>query len=67
MNDAPDFDLQKEPEIARPSRPHRRSFAPLIAVVLILAVAVAAFFYLRREEAASPSADGTASTEETVP
>lgn len=67
MNDAPDFDLQKEPEIARPSRPHRRSFAPLIAVVLILAVAVAAFFYLRREEVAPGPAPGTTVTEGTIP
>src|SRR5687767_5445661 len=67
MPDAADYELQKESEVIRPPTRRPPSFTPLIIGVLVLAAAVAAFLYLRRDAEPPVSTEGSLATESAVP
>jgi hypothetical protein len=67
MPDAADYELQKEPQVVGPPASRPPSFTPLIVGVLVLAAAVAAFLYLRRDAKAPVSTEGSLATESAVP
>lgn len=68
QNDAADFELQKEPAPPRPPAPPPRSSPTLwiVAALVLVLGAGAAFFYLRREPAAGPASDSKVATEASV-
>jgi hypothetical protein len=66
MQDAADFELQKEPQAPPPPARRPPSFTPLIVGALVVAAAAAVFLYLRRDEAPAASTKGSLSTESTV-
>src|SRR5688500_6131747 len=66
MQDAADYELQKEPQVATPPARRPPSFTPLIVGVVAVAVAVAAYLYLRRDAAYLSPTGGSTSTEATV-
>lgn len=67
MQDAADFELQKEPQVVSPQGRRPPSFTPLIIGVVVLAAAVAGYIYLQRDATAPTSGEGTVSTEAAVP
>jgi hypothetical protein len=68
MNDAADFELQKEPPLSMPPPAPRPSFTPIVAAaVVVVAVAVGAFVYLNRDAAPASPTTGAIATDTSVP
>jgi hypothetical protein len=67
MNDAADFELQKEPPLSTPPPAPRPSYVPLIAGLVVVALIVGALIYLARDTPPSSSAAGSIATDTSVP
>ena len=67
MQDAADYELQKEPQVVTPPARRPPSFTTLIVGIVAVAVAVAAYLYLRRDAADPAPTEGSTSTEATMP